>query len=113
MSTQAEIVALYPYKPLAGQKAIVTGANSGIGEAVARHLAAAGAAVAVNYVVQPDAAQAIVDDIVANGGEAMKTAANVGSEPEVIAMFQEVVAKFGTVDILVNYAGLQRDSPLT
>jgi glucose 1-dehydrogenase len=113
MSTQAEIVALYPYKPLAGQKAIVTGANSGIGEAVARHLAAAGAAVAVNYVVQPDAAQAVVDDIVANGGEAMKTCANVGNEAEVLAMFEEVIGKFGTLDILVNNAGLQRDAPLT
>jgi len=112
MSTQAEIVALYPYKPLAGQKALVTGANSGIGEAVARHLAAAGAAVAINYVVHPEVAQAIADDIAANGGEAMITAANVGTESEVLSMFQEVIAKFGTLDILVNNAGLQRDSAL-
>jgi len=112
MSTQAEIVALYPNRPLAGQKALVTGANSGIGEGVARHLAAAGAAVAVNYVVQPDVAQAIVDDIVAHGGEAMKTSANVGNEAEVLAMFDEVIKQFGTLDILVNNAGLQRDSAL-
>jgi len=113
MSTQAEIVALYPVKPLAGQKALVTGANSGIGEAVARHLAAAGAAVAVNYVVQPEIAQAVVDDIVANGGVATKTCANVGNEAEVLAMFEEVIGQFGTLDILVNNAGLQRDAPLT
>jgi glucose 1-dehydrogenase len=112
MSTQAEIVASYPTKPLVGQKALVTGANSGIGEAVARHLAAAGAAVAINYVVQPDIAQAVVDDIVANGGEAMMTCANVANEPEVLAMFEEVIAQFGTLDIVVNNAGLQRDSSL-
>src|SRR5476651_625481 len=113
MSTQAEIGSMYPHQPLKGQKALVTGANSGIGEAVARHLAAAGASVAVNYVVHPEAAQTIVDDITANGGEAMMTMANVGTESEVIAMFEEVIAKFGTLDILVNNAGLQRDAPLT
>ena len=113
MSTQAEITAMYPSKPLQGQKALVTGANSGIGEAIARHLAAAGASVAVNYVVNPDGAQAIVDDIVSQGGTAMKTQANVASETEVLAMFQEVIALFGTLDIVVNNAGLQRDAPLT
>ncbi len=113
MSTQAEIVAMYPTKPLQGQKALVTGANSGIGEAIARHLAAAGASVAVNYVVNPEGAQLIVDDIASHGGIAIKTKANVASESEVVAMFQETISAFGTLDIVVNNAGLQRDAPLT
>jgi glucose 1-dehydrogenase len=99
------------YQPLKGQKALVTGANSGIGEGVARALAAAGAAVVVNYVVQPDAAEAVVRDIVATGGEAMALRADVSKEADVESMFAEMIKKWGTVDILVNNAGLQRDAP--
>jgi glucose 1-dehydrogenase len=99
------------YQPLKGQKALVTGANSGIGEGVARALAAAGAAVVVNYVTQPEAADAVVKDIVAKGGEAMALRADVSREAEVEAMFAEMLKKWGTVDILVNNAGLQRDAP--
>ena len=107
VATQADIERLYPHKPLAGQTAIVTGANSGIGEGVARHFAAAGANVAVNYVVNPEAAQAIVDDL---GPAALAVQADVGDEAQVQTMFKTVVEKFGTVDILVANAGLQRDS---
>lgn len=103
-------MALYPHLPLKGQVALVTGANSGIGEGVARHLAAAGAKVAVNYVVKPEAAQAVVDDIVAQGGTAMAVQADVGDEASVQAMFAKTVEAYGTVDILVANAGLQRDS---
>lgn len=110
--TQPEINALYPHRPLQGQIGLVTGANSGIGEGVARHLSGAGASVAINYVVNPAAAQAIADDIVANGGVAMITQADVSSEPDVIRMFGEVIAKFGFLDILINNAGLQRDSAI-
>ena len=99
------------YQPLKGQKALVTGANSGIGEGVARALAAAGAAVVVNYVVQPDAADAVVKDIVAEGGEAMALRADVSKEADVEAMFTQMFKKWGTIDILVNNAGLQRDAP--
>ena len=98
------------YQPLKGQKAVVTGANSGIGEGVARALGAAGAAVVVNYVTAPDAADAVVKDIKAQGGEAIAIKADVSKEADVEAMFAETVKRFGTVDILVNNAGLQRDA---
>jgi glucose 1-dehydrogenase len=98
-------------KLLLGQKALVTGANSGIGKAVAIALGAAGADVAVNYVDAPEAAQAVVDSIVSSGVRAMAVKADVSNEAEVQAMFQQVIQQFGTVDILVNNAGLQRDAP--
>ena len=98
-------------KLLVGQKALVTGANSGIGKAVAIALGAAGADVAVNYVDAPEAAQAVVDSIVAGGVRAMAVKADVSNETEVQGMFQQVIQQFGTVDILVNNAGLQRDAP--
>ena len=99
-----------PAKPLQNQKALVTGANSGIGEGAAKALAAAGASVVVNYVVNPDAANQVVADIKAAGGEAMAIAADVSNEAQVQAMFQQMIAAYGTIDILVNNAGLQRDS---
>jgi glucose 1-dehydrogenase len=97
---------------LEGQRAVVTGANSGIGEAVARGLAEAGASVAVNYVAGDERAQAVVDDIVRGGGKAIAVRADVSKESEVHAMFARTVEAFGSVDILVNNAGLQRDAPL-
>jgi len=108
--SQQDLAARYDHKPLKGQKALVTGANSGIGEGVVRHLAAAGASVVVNYVTNPDAAHAIVDDIRKSGGEAIALAADVSKEDQVQAMFAEMFAQYGTIDILVNNAGLQRDS---
>src|SRR5580704_19461762 len=99
-----------PAKPLKNQKALVTGANSGIGEGTAKAMAAAGAAVVVNYVVNPDAANQVVADIKAAGGEAMALQADVSNEAQVQAMFKQMVDAWGTIDILVNNAGLQRDS---
>lgn len=95
---------------LKGQKALVTGASSGIGEAVARALAASGAAVVINYHSEAEAAQTIVDDIKAANGEAIAIQADVSKEDEVKAMFDQMFKQFGTIDILVNNAGLQKDS---
>jgi glucose 1-dehydrogenase len=100
------------YSPylLKGQKALITGASSGIGEAIARYLATSGAAVAINYHSEAQEAQGIVDDIKTNNGEAFAIQANVSKEDQVKAMFQQTIEQFGTIDILVNNAGIQKDS---
>ncbi len=95
------------------QIAIVTGAGSGIGAAVAVGLAKAGATVVVNHPHVPAPAEEIVGRIQSGGGKAIAAAADVSKEDEVVAMFRDVVAQFGTVDILVANAGLQRDAPFT
>jgi len=99
-------------KLLTGQKALVTGANSGIGEAVAIGLARAGADVVVNYVVNPEAAQKVVGAIEAEGVQGFAIKADVSNEADVEAMFKQAIEHFGTLDILVANAGLQRDSSL-
>ncbi len=99
-------------QPLKGQTALVTGANSGIGEAVAIALGAAGADVVVNYVVGDDTAAKVVEAIEAHGQKAMAIKADVSKEDQVQAMFARMIEAFGTIDILVNNAGLQRDAPM-
>lgn len=102
-----------PYHPvLTGQSALVTGANSGIGRAVAIGLARAGADVAVNYVTQPETADAVVREIEALGRRAIAVHADVSNEAEVERMFADAIARFGTLHIVVSNAGLQRDAPL-
>jgi glucose 1-dehydrogenase len=100
-----------PVKVLAGQKALVTGANSGIGEAVAIALGQAGADVVVNYVVGEDRADAVAEGIRRSGVRAFAHRADVSQEDQVQAMFAHAIAELGTIDILVNNAGLQRDAP--
>lgn len=97
---------------LRGQRALVTGASSGIGAAIARALAAAGAKVVINYAGGADRAHAVVKTIQASGGEAMAIRADVSREDEVEAMFARMIESWGSVDILVNNAGLQKDAPL-
>ncbi len=101
---------LAPPRLLTGQTALVTGANSGIGRAVAIALAQAGADVAVNYVTDEGATEAVVAEIEQAGARALACRADVSSEAEVIAMFKAVTGAFGTLDILVANAGLQRDA---
>ena len=99
-----------PSKPLRNQKALVTGANSGIGEACALALGEAGADVVVNYVSRPEEADRVVEIIKQSGSRAFAIQADVSREDQVQAMFARMREEFGTIDILVNNAGLQRDA---
>jgi glucose 1-dehydrogenase len=98
---------------LDGQVAIVTGASSGLGYGCAEHMAAAGAAVVVNYHSQPDPAEALVAKIKAAGGRTIAVAADVSKEEEVAALFAKTLAAFGAVDIVVANSGMQKDAALT
>jgi glucose 1-dehydrogenase len=95
---------------LKGQKALVTGASSGIGQACAIALAQAGAEVAVNYSQSQKGAEETVAAISAAGGRAILVQADVSDEIQVARMFRESIEQFGTIDILINNAGLQRDA---
>lgn len=99
-----------PRNLLRGQKALVTGANSGIGRSVALHLAEEGADVIVNYVFDDASAKDVVDEIKRRGGHALAIKANVADEHEVQSMFASMLEEFGTIDILVNNAGIQSDA---
>jgi glucose 1-dehydrogenase len=96
---------------LQNQKALVTGGSSGIGEGCALALGAAGAAVVVNYHSDGDEAERVVAAIRQTGGEALAIQCDVSREDEVQAMFAQAIEHFGTLDILINNAGLQQDAP--
>jgi len=98
-------------KSLAGQVALVTGANSGIGRAIAVALGKAGAHVVVNYVSREDAAHETLDELRSCGSRGSVFRADVSNEAQVQAMFQHVRREFGGLHILVNNAGLQQDAP--
>lgn len=96
---------------VAGQKALVTGSNSGIGRATAIALGRAGADVVVNYVVGEDEAEKVVAEIKGFGVRAYAHQADVSDEDQVVGMVTRMVEEFGTIDIMVANAGLQRDAP--
>lgn len=98
-------------KILEGQKALVTGGASGIGKAVAIALGKAGADVVVNYVRGEDQANEVAAEIGKCGRSAYAYQADVSSEDQVKNMFQKMFQEFGTIDILINNAGLQEDAP--
>jgi glucose 1-dehydrogenase len=97
---------------LRGQRALVTGASSGIGRAVALALGEAGADVVVNYIGGHDGAVSAAEEIRSKGTRAYTHQADVSDEAQVIDMFAKMIRDFGTIDILVNNAGLQKDAPL-
>ena len=100
-----------PQKLLLGQKALVTGASSGIGRAIALSLGEAGADVVINYVSDEDKAQGLAEEIRAKGVRALALRADVSDEGQVGEMFSSMIEQLGTIDILVNNAGLQQDAP--
>ncbi|WP_406451888.1 SDR family oxidoreductase [Streptomyces sp. NBC_01622] len=103
----------FAYPLLKGQKVLVTGANSGIGKATAISMGRFGADVVVNYVSGEDAAKEVVREIEGFGVRAYAHEADVSQEDQVVDMVSRMVKEFGTIDVLVANAGLQRDAPLT
>jgi 3-oxoacyl-[acyl-carrier protein] reductase len=97
---------------LAGKVAVVTGASKGIGAAIAKHLAAEGAAVVVNYSSSREGADRAVKEIAAQGGKAIAVQADVAKQADVERLFAETKKAFGALDILVNNAGIYVAQPL-
>jgi glucose 1-dehydrogenase len=99
-----------PDRLLANQRAIVTGASSGIGEAIARAFGEAGASVIVNYRSQADQAERVVKEILGRGGKAFPVQADISKPDDCERLFEEAQQRIGGVDILVANAGIQRDA---
>src|SRR5207253_7983812 len=97
---------------LAGRVAVVTGASKGIGASIAKHLAAEGAAVVVNYASSKEGADRVVKEIASKGGKAIAVQADVSKQKEIERLFAEAKKAFGKLDILVNNAGVYEFSPL-
>jgi glucose 1-dehydrogenase len=101
------------HRLLQGQVALVTGASSGIGKACALALGQAGASVAVNYYDGGDTARNVAEQIGGYGSRALAIQADVSQEDQVRKMFAQIREEFGTLDILINNAGVQKDAPFT
>ena len=97
---------------LKGMTALITGASRGIGRAIAIYLAELGAQVAVNYASSEEQAREVVEQIKNRGGRAMAIKADVANVRDVDSMFEQVLAEFGDLHILVNNAGINRDGLL-
>jgi 3-oxoacyl-[acyl-carrier protein] reductase len=99
-------------KKLNGKVAIVTGASKGIGASIAKHLAAEGASVVVNYASSKAGAEKVVDEIKTGGGKAVAVQADVAKKTDIERLFAESKKAFGKLDILVNNAGVYEFAPL-
>jgi 3-oxoacyl-[acyl-carrier protein] reductase len=99
-------------KKLDGKVAVVTGASKGIGAAIAKHLAAEGAAVVINYSSSKSGADKVVDEITKRGGKAIAVQADVAKKKDIDRLFAETKKTFGRLDILVNNAGVFEFLPL-
>jgi 3-oxoacyl-[acyl-carrier protein] reductase len=97
---------------LTGKVAIVTGASKGIGAAIAKGLAAVGASVVVNYASSKEGADRVVAEIAAKGGKAVAVEADVSKAADVLRLFDETKKAFGSLDVLVNNAGVYRFAPI-
>jgi 3-oxoacyl-[acyl-carrier protein] reductase len=97
---------------LAGKVAVVTGASKGIGASIAKHLAAEGASVIVNYARSKTGAEVVVKSIHEKGGTALAVQADVSSQDDIKRLFTETQAAYGKLDVLVNNAGIYEFAPL-
>src|SRR5436190_9997086 len=97
---------------LQNKVAIVTGASKGIGAAIAKHLAAEGAATVVNYASSKEGADRVVAEITGNGGKAVAVKADVSKKSEIGRLFAESKKAFGQLDVLVNNAGIYEFAPI-
>jgi 3-oxoacyl-[acyl-carrier protein] reductase len=99
-------------KKLAGKVAVVTGASKGIGASIAKHLAAEGASVVVNYASSKAGADKVVSDITAKGGKAVAVQGDVSKAGDIAKLFAETKKTYGQLDVLVNNAGVYEFLPL-
>src|SRR5260370_29231370 len=99
-------------KKLAGKVAVVTGASKGIGASIAKHLAAEGAAVVVNYSSSKEGADRVVKEIVSNGGKAVAVQGSVAKKTEIQRLFSQTKKAFGTPNSLANNPGVDKFQPL-
>jgi len=101
-----------PNRKLAGKTAVVTGASKGIGAAIAKHLAAEGAAVVINYASSKTGADTVVREITSNGGKALAVQGDMSKKSDIERLFAEAKRVFETIDILVNNAGIYEFAPI-